>query len=168
MRKSTRSQIEARTFELLDIRLDGATFEDCRRYVAEQEQAGKGPWKIPEAQKPLSVRTIWRYLQRADQMVKRECSATRKKKIMWARERRNRIYSRALAAADYRTALAALIDMARLDGLYPDKDAEIRAQLDELHRRLDEYESERFPPPATGQPVPAPAGLDKRAEFVDN
>ena len=56
--KPTQATIRQRVEELLSIRLEGATFVDARRYVAEKEAEGVAPWTIPEGGKPVSERIV--------------------------------------------------------------------------------------------------------------
>jgi hypothetical protein len=89
--------------------------------VREKEQEAGSLWALTPGQKPLSDSQLWRYIARADKLIAESCRAHRKKFIRRHLAQRNNVYAKALSAGDYRTALAALKDMAELQGLYPPK-----------------------------------------------
>ena len=103
------------------IRLDGAQFWDVESYVREQEAKGEAPWQIPEGATPLSTRTIWRYIERANALWRKACEENRDKLLFRHLAQRKHIYTKAMAAGDYRTALAAVRDEAELLSLFPPK-----------------------------------------------
>ncbi len=121
--KPTQAILRQRLDELLAIRLDGATFFDVRRYVAEKEAAGEPPWTIPDGGRPVSERTLWRYLEQTDKMIAQTCREGRKRLIRLHVAQRKNIYAKAVAQGDMRSALAVLRDLAELQGLYDRNEA---------------------------------------------
>src|SRR4051794_4222826 len=105
--RPTRAQVEARTSEILRIRLDGAEIWDVREYVREKEREEGSPWHLAEGQKPLSDSQLWRYIARADKEVAAACRASRKKLLRRHLAQRRNLFAKALSAGDYRAALAA-------------------------------------------------------------
>jgi hypothetical protein len=137
--KPTQATIRQRIDEILSIRLDGAQFFDVRRYVAEKEAAGEPPWTIPEAGRPVSERTLWRYIERTDKLIAESCRGSRKRLLRrHLAQRRNR-YAKAVSQGDIRAALAVLTDEAKLIGLYaPVKVAPTNPDGDEQYGLSDE------------------------------
>jgi hypothetical protein len=119
--KPTQATIRQRVEELLSIRLEGATFVDARRYVAEKEAEGVAPWTIPEGGKPVSERTLWRYLQQTDKLIAESCRESRKRLFRRHLAQRRHLYAAAYQQGDIKTALSVLKDEAELRGLYPAK-----------------------------------------------
>jgi hypothetical protein len=119
--KPTQATIRQRVEELLSIRLEGATFLDARRYVAEKEGEGVTPWTIPEGGKPVSERTLWRYLQQTDKLLAQTCRESRKRLLRRHLAQRRHLYAAAYQQGDIKTALSVLKDEAELRGLYPAK-----------------------------------------------
>ncbi len=111
--------VQQRVEEILSIRLDGAQFWDVESYVREQEAKGEPPWQIPGGATPLSTRTIWRYIEKANTLWRKACEDNRDKLLFRHLAQRKHIYTKAMAAGDYRTALAAVRDEAELLSLYP-------------------------------------------------
>lgn len=103
--KATKTTITQRIDEILRIRLDGAAFHDIVQYVAE-----KG-WGLKERQ-------IRNYIKKADDLLVERRQRSRKRCLELHIARRESLYARAVNAADYRTALSVLADMARLNELY--------------------------------------------------
>ena len=60
--RATDTTIEERVQVILQLKLDGAQPWDIGQYVADRERAGDPPWTINADQKPLSERTIRRYM----------------------------------------------------------------------------------------------------------
>jgi hypothetical protein len=116
-----RAAIQARTEEILRIRLDGAEIWDLREYVREKQTDPNSPWFLPEGQKPLSDSQLWRYLAKSDRLIAESCRASRKKLLRRHLAQRRNLYAKAVSAGDYRTALAVVRDEAELQGLYPPK-----------------------------------------------
>jgi len=123
--KPTQATIRQRVEELLAIRLDGAQFVDVRQYVAEKEAAGEPPWSIPEGGKPVSERTLWRYLARTDQLIAESCREGGKKLLRRHVAQRKNLFAKAVSQGDVRAALSVLKDEAELRGLYPAKGVEV-------------------------------------------
>ena len=152
-KKATNAVILQRVEEVLVIRLDGAQLHDIRRYASENN------WGV-------SDRQLERYIEKADRLLieRRQKKWGRMKAMHLAR--REALYAWALQAADYRTALAVLQDLAKLQDLYMDQ-TEIRhllRQTRELTARLDEL----APPDVTDPLVKYLAGLptDDRARLA--
>ena len=110
--KASRAEVTERVAEVLRIRLDGASFLDVCTYATE-----KG-WNVSERQ-------CGRYIAKADEMLAAQTEKRRRRQINLHLARRENLYARAVNAADYRTALAVLGDLAKLQNLYT-SDAEIR------------------------------------------
>jgi hypothetical protein len=104
--KATALEVSARIDEVLRIRLDGAQYHDLVQYAAEKE------WNLKERQ-------LRNYLRRADELILSRRDKRRKRIVALHMARRESLYGRSVNAADYRTALAVLSDMAKLQGLYP-------------------------------------------------
>jgi hypothetical protein len=117
--KATKTQIQTRVDEILCIRLDGAEFWHVREYVREKEQEAGSVWELPAGRKPLSDPTLWRYIGMADEQLKVYSLSSRKKLLRRHLGQRRNLYAKAVSAGDYRTALAAVQDEAKLLGLYP-------------------------------------------------
>jgi hypothetical protein len=126
-KRPTKAQVEQRVAEVLSIRLAGAQFWDVKELIREREcmRGAEGeersPWQLADGQKPLSDSQIWRYIQKADELIASGCLASRKKLLRRHRARREYLYGLALDQADVRAALACLRDAAELEGLYPPK-----------------------------------------------
>lgn len=121
-RKATNAVVLQRVEEVLAIRLDGAQLHDIRRYASENG------WGV-------SDRQLERYIEKADKLLieRRQKKWKRMKALHLAR--REALYARALQSADFRTALAVLQDMAKLEELYLSE-----KELREVKRRLRELE----------------------------
>jgi hypothetical protein len=130
-KKADNATVAQRVEEVLRIRLDGAEYHDILQYAAE-----KG-WGINERQ----IRT---YIQRADDLLVERQECSRKRTIARHVAQRQALYARCVNAADFRTALAILADLAKLRGIYPDQEMkELRQlaaaqglRLEDLERRL--------------------------------
>jgi hypothetical protein len=157
MAKPTKAQVEARTLEIVRIRLDGAEIWDVREYVREQEQTEGSPWQLADGQKPLSDSQLWRYVAKADKLIAESCRASRKKLLRRHLAQRRNIFGKAMSAGDYRAALAAARDEAELLGLYPPKGVEVRGSagaaivlnIEEIVVRRPPPVLEHFPAEAT-------------------
>jgi hypothetical protein len=123
--RATQTTIRQRVEELLSIRLEGATIVDVRRYVADKEAAGEPPWTIPEGGKPVSERTLWRYLRQTDRLIDESLRESRKRLLHRHLAQRRHLYAAAFQQGDVKTALSVLKDEAELRGLYPAKKAEV-------------------------------------------
>ncbi len=134
-KKATNAVILQRVEEVLAIRIDGAQLHDIRRYASEKE------WGV-------SDRQLERYIEKADRLLieRRQKKWGRMKAMHLAR--REALYARALQAADYRTALAVLQDLAKLQDLYMDE-----RELRKLQRELKELD-------ARLKAIPAPEGAE--------
>jgi hypothetical protein len=159
--KASRAEVAARVAEILEIRLDGASFGDCVTYGTE-----KG-WNVSERQ-------VGRYIEQADKLLAERTEKRRRRLLNMHVARREKLFARAVNAADLRTALAVLADQAKLQNLYT-SDADIRElikttaalELQFKQQQLQDegrtYESPRHHPPPAEAPQPAnePAAADE-------
>jgi hypothetical protein len=130
MSKPTKATVRQRVDDVLRIRLDGAEFHDVRRYAAEKQASGEAPW---DSEKPVSDRTLWRYVAEASRLMAVSLETSRKKRLRVHLARRKALYARAVAAGDVRAALAVLDSQAKLEGLL---DGELLREIEDLKRRL--------------------------------
>jgi len=149
-KKSDNAEILKRVEEVLRIRIDGAQFHEIREYAVEKQ------WNVSDTQ-------LRRYVQRADELLVERQDKSRKQVIARHLAQRQALYSRAVKAADYRTALAILADEAKLRGLYPEKEikelvrlaASQGIRIEELERRLRDAQPTATTPPPTSEERPA-------------
>ena len=123
---ATKRTVDRRDEDILRLRSAGATFWDLRAYVRGKGGEEGGAWHLAPGIKPMSDGNLWRYIQKADKIVKAASSHRRKLllRLYAAKLRRqvaklHRLYYKAVQVGDYRTALAILKDEANLLGLYP-------------------------------------------------
>jgi hypothetical protein len=123
--KPTKAVQTQRVDAIVLMRLGGGTFTDVRQYVAEKEAAGEPPWTIPEGGRPVSERSLWRYIERADKEIATACREGRKRR--WNRHlaQRRYLYAMAVSQADVRAALAVLDSEAKLHGMFPPTKTEL-------------------------------------------
>ena len=126
-RKSTAAVVAGRVDEVLARRIDGASLAEIRAY------AGENRWGVSDSQ-------LRKYVAKADRVLRPRRGKTRKTVLALHLARRQSIFARALAAGELRTALASLVDEAKLLGLYPNVRA-LRRQLAELSARLTALEA---------------------------
>jgi len=105
--KATDSEIAKRVDELLRLKLDGAQFHDIVQFASDQG------WGVVERQ-------LWVYLKRADALLGERQERRRNALLTFHRSARRALYARAVQAADFRTALAALDSEAKITGLFDD------------------------------------------------
>ena len=103
--KASKPEVAGRVNELLRIRLDGAAFHDCVAYAEEQA------WNVSERQ-------VGRYIAAADGLLVDRMERSRKRLMARAVAMREALAGRAINAADYRTALAVLDSLAKLQNLF--------------------------------------------------
>src|SRR4051812_14045209 len=96
--KPTKALIQQRVEDVLQIRLDGATFVQVWRYVADKEAANEPPWAVPEGGAPLSRRSIERYIQRADKLMAETTREGRMRAIRRHLAQRQNLYARSVNA----------------------------------------------------------------------
>jgi hypothetical protein len=108
---------------------------DLRRYAAEKEDAKEEPWTIPDGGRPVSERTLWRYIQQTDKMIAETCRESRKRLFRRHMASRRALYAKALNQGDVRAALACLDSEAKLAGLF---DAELTQIIDQLQKEIAE------------------------------
>jgi hypothetical protein len=105
--KSTKAEVAKRVSEVLKLRLGGAEFLDIREYANAPEQG----WNVSDSQ-------LRRYIQQADALCKEYFDAKAEHLLARHLLQRRQLYTHALGAGDFRTALAVLKDEAELEGLY--------------------------------------------------
>jgi hypothetical protein len=126
-----------------------------RRHDIVQYAAEKG-WNVCDRQ----VRT---YIERADNLLMERLDKKRKRTIARRLSQREALFARAVNAADYRTALAILSDMDKLQGNYT-SDRDIRDILklatvqEERIRELERRLADATRPPGAIPPTGPPAG----------
>jgi hypothetical protein len=98
--------VTQRVEEILTLRQASAAFVEIRQYAAE-----KG-WGVSERQ-------LWRYIEHSDDLLAKTLEPSREKRINLALAQRRLLHNRALETGDYRTALAVLDSLAKLQDLYP-------------------------------------------------
>ena len=103
--KASRAEVAARVAEVLRIRLDGAAFHQ----VVEFSMASG--WNVSERQ-------CGRYLEKADELLAARQTKNRSRIINLHTARCEALFARAVDGADYRTALAVLSEMAKVQRLY--------------------------------------------------
>ena len=128
-KKSEEATVAARVEEVLRIRLDGAQFHDVVQYSAE-----KG-WGLHDRQ-------LRNYIRRSDELIAERRDKSRRRLIALHLARRESLYARAVNTADYRTGLAILADMAKLQTLYitPHELAQLKELKAEVTKTLDDVE----------------------------
>lgn len=130
-KKADKATIAQRIEEVLRIRLDGAEFHDIVQYASEKQ------WGVSERQ-------LWNYIHKADDLLVERQERNRKRTVARHVAQRQALFARCVNGADFRTALAVLTDLAKLRGLYPEKEAKELAKIavaqgmkiEELERRL--------------------------------
>ncbi|MCE9560420.1 MAG: hypothetical protein K8U57_00035 [Planctomycetes bacterium] len=151
-RKAEAAAVALRIEEVLRIRLDGAEYHDVVQYAAE-----KG-WDLKERQ-------VREYIGRADDLLVERQEPKRRRVIARHLAQRQSLFARCINAADFRTALAVLADLAKLKGLYATgNDVKELVKLataqgmriEELERRL--HAAGLSSPPAES-PSPPPPGV---------
>jgi hypothetical protein len=145
-KKTEAAEVAKRVDAVLRIVLDGAQFHDVMQYAEEQK------WGLKERQ-------VREYLSRANELLAERLEKNRKRTIARRISQREALFARALNAADYRTALAILSDLDKLQGHYPEKDLRELVRLAAAQgQRIAELEARLAL--ATGQVAPAvpPAG----------
>src|SRR5437763_1732927 len=100
-KRTPKLEVRRRVEEIAQIRLDGAEFLDVRNYASEKD------WKLSDSQ-------LWRYVQKADRLIRQSCEMSRKRLLKRHLAQRRRLYARAVESGDWRSALAALRDEAEL------------------------------------------------------
>jgi hypothetical protein len=123
--KTPKVVVQQRVEDVLQLKLIGAQFAEIRRYVAEREAGKKPPWTIPKGGKPVSERTLWRYLQQADSLIARGFREGRKRALRRHLAQRQALFARCLKASDFANARLVLADEAQLAGLYPATKTEV-------------------------------------------
>jgi hypothetical protein len=140
MSRATKATVARRIEEVLRIRLDGAEFWDVLQYIAEKQQAGEEPWKVPDRGKPIAERTVWWYIHKADQLLNETFrkEAGRKRLLRRHQAQRRNLYAKAVNQGDIRAALACLDSEAKLCGLF---DNELNRMVEKLAKELAELKA---------------------------
>lgn len=147
--KADRATVAERVTEIHRIRLDGAAFHQCVEYAKE-----KG-WNVSERQ-------VGRYIRQADDLNAERQDKGRKRILARHIAQRENLFARCINAADFRTALAVLTDLAKLKGLYA-TGSDVKElvklataqgmRIEELEKRL--HAAGLSSPPAEGTNPPA-------------
>jgi hypothetical protein len=154
--KATKAQTQARVDELVRALLAGAKPTDIREYVSERAKDSASPWFVAEGRKPLSDKQLFNLARKAGEVIGASTREKRRKRIERHVAQRQYLYAQAVAANDYRTALAILDSEAKLFGL---DNVELRKEVAELRRQLAEAKKNAHTP-ATGEGA---AGGDRGA-----
>jgi hypothetical protein len=104
--RATAAGVKLRVEQVLRLLLDGAQFHDVCQFATENG------WVLKERQ-------VRRYMAKANDLLVLRQKDGRRKALARHSARREALYARALKAGDYRTALAVLDSLAKLQGLYP-------------------------------------------------
>lgn len=127
-----RAEYLRRIDAVLRIRLDGAQFHDVLQFASE-----KG-WN-------LSERQLRNYMQAADNQLAQDQQTGRRRIIALHMGRREALYARAVNTGDYRTALAVLGDLAKLQGLYGEQAQKVlNANHAEQRPKIDIEQAKRM------------------------
>jgi hypothetical protein len=130
--------LQQRPEEILEIRLCGATFYDVRRDVAENETAGEAPWTIPLDGRPVSERTLWRYIKQTDGMIAQTCREGRKKPLQRRPAQLRNLLAKCVNMGDMRAALACLDSEAKLCGKFEE---EVNRIVERLQKEIAELKA---------------------------
>jgi hypothetical protein len=106
------AEIAARVQEVLNARLNGASFHDLQALAVEKN------WDV-------SDRQLWRYVQSADKLTGQHFDEDRATLFRRHILQRRRLFAMALQDGDARTGLAVLKDEAELFGLYAPRKSEV-------------------------------------------
>ena len=132
-KQSDAAEVARRVEAVLRIRLDGAQHHDIVAYAEEQK------WGVSDRQ----MRT---YIRRADALLVERRDTNRRRLVARHCAQREALFARAVNGADYRTALAIVDSLAKLQGLFTDSRdlkelarlaASQGARLIELEKRLE-------------------------------
>ena len=125
-KKSQSVIVAQRVEDVLRLRIDGAMFADIRDFAVQSQ------WGVSDSM-------LKKYIQKADDLLKERTEKSRGKATRMHIARREGVFARALSTGDLRTALAALDNTAKLQGLFEDR-RDLERQLAELLARLSESE----------------------------
>jgi hypothetical protein len=123
--KSDKAELKRRVEEVFKLRLGGANFADIVQYASAQS------WGVSERQ-------LRNYIEAAHRLIVERFDARAPYLLARHLLRRDQLYAHAVAAGDFRTALAVSQDEAKLEGLYPKPGDELRGEIEELKRLLQE------------------------------
>ena len=143
--KASRAEVAARVGEVLRIRLGGAAFHDVVAF------AKKKKWNVSERQ-------CGRYLEKADELLAGRSDRKRRRIIAVHLARREALFAKAVNAADYRTGLAVLADLAKLQDLYAnDRDLRELLKLTTMQEHRIKDLEDRLRAHAERNPGPTPS-----------
>jgi hypothetical protein len=106
--KSSRAEVLKRVEQIYELRLGGAEFPDIYDHANAPEQQ----WNVSRSQ-------VRRYVRAADRLMKKRFDAKAPHLLSRHLLQRRKLFAHAMAAGDYRTALATLDSEAKLAGLFP-------------------------------------------------
>ena len=158
-KQSDSAEVARRVEAVLRIRLDGAQHHDIVAYAEEQK------WGVSDRQ----VRT---YIRRADELLVERRDTNRRRLVARHVAQRESLFARAVNGADYRTALAIVDSLAKLQGLFTDARelkelvrlaAALGARLVELEKRLEDARRHPAGAPASGPADGHTPGADSGA-----
>jgi hypothetical protein len=112
--KSSKPEVLKRVEAVFKLRLGGAELHDIREYAGAPEQQ----WNVSDTQ-------LRRYISAADRLVKERFDARADHLLARHLLQRRTLFAQAVAAGDFRTALAVLDSEAKLEGLFPAKGLEL-------------------------------------------
>lgn len=113
--------VAKRINEVLQFRLDGAQYHDIENHSEEQG------WHLSRDQ-------LREYMSRADKIIMERMEKSREKRIALHVARRESLLLRCVNGADFSNARGILADLARLEGLYPDK----KVIIEDARKRIAE------------------------------
>jgi hypothetical protein len=142
-KQPNKALLRRRVEDIAQIRLDGASVWECCAFVREKEQEEGSAWQLTEGEKPLSDASVRRYLRLADRLMDQDFGASRKRLRRRHLAQRRNLFAKAVSQGDVRAALACLRDEAELLGLYPNAEAKLAKEVEELKRLLAEAEARR-------------------------
>ena len=146
--KASRAEVAQRVAEVLRIRLDGAAFHDVVDFA-------KGKcWNVSERQ-------CGRYIEQADKLLAGQLTKDTSRVINLHVARCESLFARAVNAADYRTGLAVLAELAKLRNLYAaekniNDSAKQRGITMEEAKEVARQALMELPPPPEYKDIPEP------------
>jgi hypothetical protein len=137
--KADKATVRARVEDIARVILDGIMPFQISPYVSEMEAQGASPWAVPDGGSPLSSRQVRRYARWAERLIALTARTGREKSLRNHKARRQSLYARAVNKGDERTALAILADLAKLEGLYPSEDDELKREAEAMRKQMAEW-----------------------------
>lgn len=136
--RASKAIVTARVESLIRPRLAGLQWWDVRDYVVAQQNVVGSPWHVPDGAKGMSDTQLRRYIGKADNLIQRLRERSRKRSFGNHLAKCRHLYAQAIKAGDLRAALAALKAEAKLLDLYPRPEDELRREVAELRRMLEQ------------------------------